>query len=96
MNYATRRKGDVCVSKGEEAMWHFLGGIPQCPLLYRMSGPVRKGGIKMLPLQNFSFIGSIALDWLHSKGGVGGFHLRFANSTTHFRWLLTLHKDLPN
>ena len=72
MSYAARLKG-------ERATWHFLGRIPQCPLLYRMSGPVRKGEIKMLPLQNFSFIGSIALDWLRSKGRVEGFHLRFAN-----------------
>ena len=43
-----------------------------------------------------SFIGSIASDWLHSKGGVEGFHLRFENGTTHFRWLLIPHKDLPN
>ena len=32
------------------------GGILQCPLLCHMSGPVRKGGIKMLSLQNFFFI----------------------------------------
>ena len=44
----------------------------------------------------FPFIGSIALDWPHSKGRVGGFHLEFANGTSHFRWLLTLYKDLPN
>ena len=70
---------DATCRNGEEATLQFLGRIPQCPLLYRMSGPVRKGEIKMLPLQNFSFIGSIALDWLRSKGRVEGFHLRFAN-----------------
>ena len=26
---ATRRNGDVCVSKREEATWHFLGRISQ-------------------------------------------------------------------
>ena len=50
----------------------------------------------MLPLQNFSFIGSIALDCLRSKGEVERFYLRFANGTTHFRWLLIPHKDLTN
>ena len=29
MSYATRRKGAVCVAKGEKATWHFLGRIPQ-------------------------------------------------------------------
>ena len=29
MSYATRLKGDVCLSKGEEATWHFLRRIPQ-------------------------------------------------------------------
>ena len=29
MSYATRRKGAVYVSKGEEATWHFLVRIPQ-------------------------------------------------------------------
>ena len=49
-------RGAICVAKGEGPTWHFLGRIPQCPLLYHMSGPVRKDGIKMLSLQNFSFI----------------------------------------
>ena len=54
VSYATRRKGDVCLSKREGATWQFLGRIPQCPLLYRLSGLVRKCGIKMLPLQNLA------------------------------------------
>ena len=29
MSDATRRKGDICVSKKEEATWQFLGRIPQ-------------------------------------------------------------------
>ena len=29
VSYATRRKGDVCVSKREGVTWQFLGRIPQ-------------------------------------------------------------------
>ena len=54
VSYTTRSKGDVCVSKKEGATWQFLVRIPQCPLLYRLSGLVRKDGIKMLPLQNLA------------------------------------------
>ena len=45
---------DATCRNGEEATLQFLGRIPQCPLLYRLSGLVRKCGIKMLPLQNLA------------------------------------------
>ena len=54
MSYVTHHKADVCVSKREEATWQFLGRIPQCPLLYRMSDLVRKGGIKNVYLYKIS------------------------------------------
>ena len=60
-------RGAVCVSKGEGATRQFLGRILQCPLLYRLSGPVRKGGMKMLPLQNLFFI------WTTMARGVSSF-----------------------
>ena len=42
MSYATRRKGDVCMSKREEATWHFLRRIPQCPLFISPVWPGQK------------------------------------------------------
>ena len=40
MSDATGRKGDVCVSKGEEATWHFLGRIPQQSYLNFFKGNI--------------------------------------------------------
>ena len=47
------------MSPGVLSPWQFeeepcggLGGVLQCPLLYRLSDPVRKCGIKLLPSQN--------------------------------------------
>ena len=91
-----RRKGGGLCGQGRESHVAIFGEDPTMPLFISHVWFDQKRRDKNVTFTKFLFHWWYCLDWLHSKGEVEGFHLRFVNGTTHFRWLLTPHKDLPN